>query len=209
MRKQQFFWLFGFVAGMATIGLFLQRWNRQFIKYQVQSRALSNEAGQLHLGKQVQVTTRLDGPAEKLWQLVITSGLTEHLSWPWLSFLPIDQPALPAIWTEKDLVRVQLRLLGIIPLGWHTIGVEKIDHEDLCLKTREMGQIVPLWNHTIELQAHGDHQTLYTDTIDLYAGNWTNILAGLVSWFLRYRQARMKKLGRGLAQLNRNMSYRQ
>ena len=66
MQKRQYFWLFGFVAGLAAIGLYIQKWNRQFLKYQMQTKALPTDAGQLHLGKQVQVSTLLECPAEKV-----------------------------------------------------------------------------------------------------------------------------------------------
>lgn len=194
MKKRQYLWLFGFVAGLSAIGLYLQRWNRQFLKYKVAAKALPTDAGQLQLGKQVQVTTFLDCPADKLWQLVLTSGLTEHLSWPCLTFIPVERTALPAVWKEGETIHLDLRLFDWLPLGRHTIMVEKVDQQGLRIQTQESGRIVRVWNHTIELSRVNDFQTLYTDSIDVHAGWMTEWIAGLVSWFFRYRQARLKKL---------------
>lgn len=201
MQKRQYFWLFGFVAGLAAIGLYIQKWNRQFLKYQMQTKALPTDAGQLHLGKQVQVSTLLECPAEKVWQLVLTSGLTEHLTWPWITFTPHGKQDMPALWKEHEAVEVQLRLFDLVPIGWHQIIVEKIDQESFRVQTKEKGQFLPTWNHLIELQSTTDDRTVYTDSIDVYAGTRTGMAASLVSWFLRYRQARLRKLaislGRG------------
>lgn len=198
MRKKQYLWLFGFVSGLAVVGLYLQRWNRQFLIQHVRTKAIPTEKGQLQLARQVQVSTVLDCPIEKAWQLVITSGLTEHLSWPCLAFTPVEGEVLPAIWKEKDLVHLHLRFMDILPLGWHRILVERIDPESYRIQTRETGQYVPTWNHSIELQKTSDDKTLYTDKIDVYAGSRTDIVAGLASWFFRYRQGRLRKLSKNL-----------
>ncbi len=198
MKKQQFLWLFGFVAGLAAIGLFFQRWNRQFLHFQIKTKGIPADTGQLHVGKQVQVMTRLNCPSDKIWQLLLTSGLTEYLSWPFLSFSPIDHQNLPALWTEAQPVLVRLRLFDVIPLGWHNIRVEKIDHAERIIKTQETGQFIPLWNHTIKLQPAEENQTVYMDTIDLYAASQTSVISSLVGWFMRYRQARLRRLAGAL-----------
>lgn len=198
MIKKQFLWLLGFVAGLAAIGLFFQRWNRQFLQFKVKTKGIPASTGQLHLGKQIQVTTILDSPASKIWQLLLTSGLTEHLSWPFLYFSPIDQQNLPALWPEDQPVRVRLRLFDLIPLGWHIIRIKKVDHAEMIIETQESGQLISLWNHTIILQPAEDNRTVYTDTIDLYAASQTSVISKLVGWFFRYRQTRLRWLASNL-----------
>ena len=104
---------------------------------------------------------------------------------------------MPAIWDEGESADVTLHALGLIPLGKHTIFMEKVDLENFELLTKESGQIAQVWNHRVSIQLHEDDKTLYTDEVQIYAGKWTAIVAFFARFFYRYRQSRWQKLARG------------
>ena len=199
MKKRfQYLWLFGFAAGLAGVGLYLQRLNRQFLRSSMRTRGLPSGEGRLILGKQIQAISVLESSRERLWQLAITSGLMTYLDWPWISFHPTEEKNLPAIWRQGDSVQVKLRFLFIIPLGKHTIVIEKVDSDHYSLQTRKHGRFAQVWDHAIDLQELPDGWTIYTDTIDIYAGPQTDRIASLAAWLFRYRQARLRALVRSI-----------
>ncbi len=194
MRRKQFLWLLGFISGLAAIGLYLRRWNQQFVKRQVQTQAVITDNGQLRLGKQVAVTSMLGCQAEDVWQLTLTSGLFEHLSWPFLTIAPLDQERIPAVLKEGEVYQVILLLFGLLSLGRFTVKIIKIDQDQFCLRAQAGGQLMPQCHIVITLEKVNEVYTVFSEEIDLYAGSSTEWLSGVVSWLLRYQQARLKKL---------------
>ncbi len=194
MKKRHFLWLFGYAAGVAGIGLLVQRWNKQFLQAQLRTKVIPTGEGYIRMGKQVQVSTLLNCPAEQVWQLAQTSGLSQHLAWPWLSLASIDHSDLPALWQTGETLRIQLRFLDLLPIDWQTVTVEKVDDQQRYLQTKQTGHYFSIFNHRIELHETEDRRTIFTDTVELYAGPRTDLAASLLSWFLRYRQARLRTL---------------
>lgn len=198
MRKHQYLWLLGFVAGLAGLGLYFKKWNRQFIRYQTQSKVIPHGHGRLYLGKQVQVGTRLEGTPEQVWELILTTGLTEHLNWPIISITRLDRSDLPALWQVNETFKVALRLLDIVPVGWQVIKVVKLQPDQRLMEMKGSGWLIKAWTHTIYLTEDQDGHTNYSDCVEIYAGSHSEWLANLINWLMRYRQSRLKKLAEGL-----------
>ncbi|HUR47928.1 MAG TPA: hypothetical protein VMY88_00155 [Acidimicrobiales bacterium] len=71
---------------------------------------------------------------------------------------------------------IHVYLLGVVPLGPHTIFCERIDSGARTIQTRESGPRVRRWDHQMRVRPSPDGRTLYSDEIIIEAG-W---LTGLV-----------------------------
>ena len=65
-----------------------------------------------------ELTTRLEAPAERIWQELQKPALLEHVAAGRLRSVPVEPPALPEHWQDGDY-RVALRGFGWLPLVKH------------------------------------------------------------------------------------------
>ncbi len=188
----------GIFTGAAAAMLLLQRWNRRFMLKQVCNQKVWDENGQTMPGKKVVVAVALDAPIERAWQMVLTGGLLDYLARPWLTFKSQTGVSLPDVWQQGETVTLNLFLFNFIPLGTHTIFIERLDGKTYYMETREHNALFDTWDHTIQLQESSDNKVLYSDEIVLHARRWNRALAWLVDGFFQYRQVRLQELVRRL-----------
>src|SRR5438270_7684439 len=108
----------------------------------------------------VYVESVLPYPPEKVWHEVQRPALQRELSRPLLRFVPADGEPFPKRWLEGTTQRFNCYLFGIIPMGAHTIFVERIDPGARTMQTRESGARVRRWDHQLRVRPSGDGQTL-------------------------------------------------
>lgn len=200
MSKKQKWWILGFSTILIGIGLgwlIEQRWNQWFLVIRSETSSMRDRVDKLRIGKRVFIQSVLASAPERTWEMVRTAGIMNHVSWPLLRIVPYPNQ-LPAIWEEGREVRVRILGFGFIPLGEHNIRIERIDPEHYEIISRESGQFVQIWNHTIRLQSYGRSLTLYTDEVEIYAGALTPIAAYFAKFFYRYRQTRWQRLAEKL-----------
>src|SRR5205814_10309082 len=92
----------------------------------------------------------------------------------------------------------RIYLFGIIPLGTHTIFLERIDSEAREIQSRESEWLVRRWDHLIRVRPAADGQTLYSDEILIEAGWLTAFVWLFAHWFYRHRQRRWRRVARRL-----------
>jgi hypothetical protein len=79
--------------------------------------------------------------------------------------VPADPPQFPERWPEGATLHFRGYLFGIIPIGTHTIFIERIDPAARELQSREGGKLVRRWDHLVRVRPTGDGRTLYSDEI--------------------------------------------
>jgi hypothetical protein len=120
---------------------------------------------------------------------------------PLFRFVPTDPPQFPERWLEGATIHFKGYLFGIIPLGMHTIFLERIDPAAREIQSRESEPLVRRWDHLIRVRASGDGQTLYSDEILIDAG-WLTIFVWLFAqWFYHHRQRRWRRIASRLSAL--------
>src|SRR5438128_564277 len=97
------------------------------------------------------VRSKFDCTPDLVWAEVQTSRLLEEVMFPLLRFLPADGKPFPTRWPEGATCRGNLRFLGVIPLGGHSIFFERIDPSNRQIQTREKGPWIRLWDHLISV----------------------------------------------------------
>ncbi len=63
-----------------------------------------------------------------------------------------------------------LLLLDLILVSRHTIYLASLDEPPRTLRSREHGEVLRTWNHTLHAEPAGDKRCRYNDTADIDAG---------------------------------------
>lgn len=141
----------------------------------------------------VDVSTILDCPAPKAWSEVQKSSLLRYVIWPLARFAPSGVP-FPECWSEGLTVQGKLFVFGIIPMGVHTVLLEKVDQKHCEIQSRERDPLIRRWDHLISIKALDASRSIYRDTIDIDAGVLTFVVWAWANWFYRHRQRRWRAL---------------
>jgi hypothetical protein len=145
----------------------------------------------------VDVSTVLNCSATKAWNEVQKSSLLLYVIWPLARFVPSGAP-FPERWSEGLTLQCKLFVFGVIPMGVHTVHIEKIDQRNYEIQSREHDPLIARWDHLISIKPLGDLQSTYRDTIDVDAGILTFVVWAWANWFYRHRQRRWRALAKAL-----------
>jgi hypothetical protein len=137
--------------------------------------------------------------ADQAWEEVQKSALLREVAWPLVTFQPVGAPALPERWEHQTIYQVKCYLFGIIPIGTHTLFMERIDPTTQEIQSRERDWMVPRWDHLIRIQDAGAGQTQYSDEIDIDAGPLTSVVWLFAHCFYAHRQRRWRRVAKRLA----------
>ena len=85
-----------------------------------------------------------------------------------------------------------------IPIGKHTINIIKIDKEAREIVSNEYNKRVTIWNHYIQMEKITENVTRYTDSVELYAGYLTPLVAWWNLKFYKHRQKKWQKIAKNL-----------
>lgn len=143
--------------------------------------------------QRITITSTFPAAAEAIWPLLARMDTLQYIAAPLAFFTPIS-PAGEELWQENTSMQFRLRILGFIPMGIHTIYVRRFDADSHTVYTEESNRLVPVWNHTIRLEAMGDAVTRYTDIVDIHARWRTGMVALWSRWFYRHRQRKWRRL---------------
>jgi len=147
----------------------------------------------------VYVECVLPYPPEKVWHDLQRPALLRDLSRPIVHFYPAGGAPFPEHWLEGTTQTFNVHLFGTLPLGAHTIFVERIDPEARTIQTRESGGQVRRWDHKLRVRPAGDGRTLYSDEITIEAGWLTGLVWLYAQALYRHRQRRWRRIARRLA----------
>jgi hypothetical protein len=146
----------------------------------------------------VYVDSVLRCPAETVWNEVQRPALLLEIIRPLVRIVPADHEGFPERWLEGATTRWKTYLFGIIPLGTHSVYLERIDSAAREIQSRERDPLIHRWDHLIRVRAIDKDSTHYSDEIIIEAG-WTTFLVWLFAqWFYRHRQRRWRRVAHRL-----------
>lgn len=99
---------------------------------------------------------------------------------------------------EGMTLSLDVTMFGFMKTRGHEITVERIDHANRIIQSRERNPSVRRWDHTISIQAEGDDGVLWTDRVEIDAGwqTWGTVrFAGYVYGY-RHRTRRALSITR-------------
>ena len=143
----------------------------------------------------VELSTVLDAPPERVWEEVNRPALLRFVAHPFVRFDPLDPPAFPERWEEREY-RVRVRQLGVIPLGWQVIRIERPAPVGgtRYLRDNGRGALARRWDHLITVAPAGPGRTRYTDRVEIEAGPLTPFVWAYARAFYAHRQRRWRAL---------------
>jgi len=142
----------------------------------------------------IELSTDLDCSPDRAWAHVNSRALLEHVTAPLIRFAPQGRP-FPDHWDAGEY-RARMFFLGVIPLGWQAIVIERPPAEGPVRRLRDNGYspLIDRWDHWIEIGPNPDGTTHYTDRVTVDAGWRTPVVAAFARLFYRHRQRRWRAL---------------
>jgi ligand-binding SRPBCC domain-containing protein len=131
--------------------------------------------------------------ADTIWTKLSRLSTLQHVAKPYATFRPVDGSS-DLNWLPGEVYRFRFRLFGVLPLGTHTIKVKRFDREAGIVYTEESNPHVPVWNHTIKLEAIDGGYTLYTDEVEIDAGWKTAAVCLWAKLFYAHRQRKWVRM---------------
>ncbi len=102
---------------------------------------------------------------------------------------------LPAsdIAAQGDTITVDVTFWGILKQRGHKMFIERLDPEARIIQSRESGNGITRWDHTLSVQPDG-RRACWTDTIVIEAGWRTPIIARFAAFVYQRRHRHRKAL---------------
>ena len=147
----------------------------------------------------VHVQSVFDCPPDKVWAELQKSALHREIIRPLMRFRSLDVPDASECWTQGSTFHFRIYLLGVIPLGKHTIFIEHMDPVTREIQSREHSALIRRWDHLIRIRPTPDGRSLYSDEVEISAGLLTPLVWAFAHWFYRHRQRRWRRIARRLA----------
>jgi hypothetical protein len=139
---------------------------------------------------------------ETVWAEVQTARLLQHIAWPLVHFIPLDDAAFDRF-QPGGRYKVKLRLCGMIPFGtqWIVTSLHEAEGSEWPKRLRDNGHsaLIPKWDHWITVTPDPNGGTRYSDEVEVSAGALTPLIWAFAQIFYRHRQRRWRKLAESLA----------
>lgn len=138
-------------------------------------------------------TSIFPADADTIWKKLTKLSTLQRIASPYATFKPVDGSG-DLNWQPGAVYRFRFRLFGLLPLGIHTIRVQRFDRADSIVYTEESNPYVPVWNHTIRLERIDSGHTRYTDEVEIGAGWKTPFVCLWAKLFYAHRQRKWVRL---------------
>lgn len=139
---------------------------------------------------------------ETVWAEVQKAGLLQHIAWPLVRFIPVDDAAFESF-RPGGRCEVKLRLFGIIPFGtqWIVTSMHDADGTDWPKRLRDNGHsaLIFRWDHWITVMPEPNGGTHYSDDVEVSAGALTPFNWAFAQIFYWHRQRRWRGLANSFA----------
>ena len=144
----------------------------------------------------------LDCTPDAAWTALRSPAVFRQVSSPFTTFESLDDGGFPESWTPGDH-RVEVRGLGIVPLGEQSIRISTEQRGDVRLVHDTGGPIsgpltmVTRWHHTMAVSPGDDGGTLYRDRLEFSAGPLTPLVWVGFWAFWQWRALQLQRLAPG------------
>jgi len=147
-------------------------------------------------------SAHIDLMPKTVWAEVQTPGLLQHIAWPLVHFIPIDNAAFERFQSGRRY-QVKLRLFGMIPFGtqWIVTSLHEADASEWPKRLRDNGHsaLIAKWDHWITVAPDPNGGTRYSDEVEVSAGALTPFIWAFAQIFYWHRQRRWRGLAKSLA----------
>jgi peroxiredoxin len=150
--------------------------------------------GQTVNAKEITVISILPMSIETAWGKLQESQTLEFVTKGMMKFEPLNGQ-FPKKWEIGKTYPTRNKLYGFIPAkGIHNVFFESKDEDNFIIKTKEGGDAIKVWNHTMQLKKVSENEVEYTDKIVIYNGKNNGFMAWWTKRYYQYRQKRWRKM---------------
>ncbi len=140
--------------------------------------------------KKLTIHSEIPMGIDTAWENVKTPALLEFVAKGMIKFKSVDGD-FPKQWEVGQTYGVKMLIFGFIPFGGiHYLFIEKIDHRNYSLSTKEWDRGAKIWNHNIVMRDLGNGSIYYEDEITIYGGIMTGFITSFANKFYKHRQKR-------------------
>lgn len=147
-------------------------------------------------------STHIELMPKTVWAEVQTADLLQHIAWPLVHFIPLDDAAFDRF-QPGGRYQVKLRLFGMIPFGtqWIVTSLHEADDSEWPKRLRDNGHsaLIAKWDHWITVAPDPNGGTRYSDEVEVSAGALTPFVWAFAQIFYWHRQRRWRGLAKSLA----------
>jgi hypothetical protein len=139
----------------------------------------------------------INWPVIKTFNALKSPAMMQRVAWPLVIFKPVKPSIFPEQWQEEFTYRMNMYLLGFLPMGWQELKISS--HRDeinkiYILKDVGPGWAVKWWDHQVVLKPISENITSYDEILELKTG-----LLGPIIWIgmnllFKWRKYRWLKL---------------
>lgn len=154
-------------------------------------------------GTHVFVALKLTLPqdANTVWDALRDPTVFRAVSAPLLSMSSRESAGFPQRWDDSGPHRIQISLLGKVPVGEQTIDISFAEHSDGTRILTDAGQpqsgsltVLRDWRHRMAVTPLPDGRSLYRDRLDFDAG-WLSAAAWVGLWaFWQWRAFNFRRV---------------
>lgn len=139
----------------------------------------------------IEISSVFHAGADRIWTMLCDVNTLRQIARPYAYF---TQTSGTTDFHEGGDYAFVMRVFGVLPLGVHSIHIDKWSRSDGVIHSQEHNRYVPVWNHTIRLNEIDSDRTHYTDTVEIEAG-WKTPFVGLwARLFYRHRQRKWRRI---------------
>ena len=142
--------------------------------------------------RELTVSSILPAAPDEIWRRLTRVDTMQYVARPLLMFTPADGGIEE--WQAGKTMRFRLRILGVLPMGLHTVRLETIDSAAYTMQTRENSKLIPVWDHSITVVSAEDGLSRYTDSLAIGAGWRTGFIYWFAKLLFRHRHRRWLRL---------------
>ena len=143
----------------------------------IEKITLMRADGRQVAGRRITVGSDFRADIDTVWRKIQNFETLQRICAPMARFVPCGETS--PVWEQGRTMKFRLWLHGFIPVGVHTIHIERLDGASHEIQSHESNRFVPIWDHFIEMEERGAGTTHYVDVVDLYA----SCLTPLVAWW--------------------------
>ncbi len=154
----------------------------------IEKITLTRADGKRVTGRRVTVRSNFGAEIDAVWSKIQNFETLQQICAPMARFVPRGETS--PVWKQGHTIKFRLWPHGFIPVGVHTIHIERLDETSHQIQFHESNRFVPIWDHFIKMEERGADATHYVDVVDLYADCLTPFVAW---WSVRLYQHRQRK----------------
>lgn len=140
--------------------------------------------------RNIQRSIQLEASAEKVFALLKRSSTLVFVAGTMIHYSEGD---LPVFWQTGKKINIRPRLFGLFAATDHFVEFTKIDEDNFIITTRETGEDITSWNHTMLVRPLSSMVCEYTDVVEIEASTYIYLFAQIFYWYRHRRWVKLLK----------------